>query len=79
MNNLIREKLAEYAHEAWSGWMEYLFEQSVENFDGTVTIPARAVSRWKRQARTPYSRLSEKEKESDRKEADKILRIINNG
>ncbi len=30
----MREKLAEYAHEAWSGWMRYLFEKSERNPDG---------------------------------------------
>lgn len=73
---IAREKLAEYAHKAWSGWMNYLFEKSVFNQDGTVTIPAWAVERWKRQAATSYVNLPAKEKESDRKEADFILQIV---
>lgn len=74
---MVREKLAEYAHEAWSGWMKYLFENSTRNSDGTVTIPAWAVERWERQAQTPYVELPEGEKKSDLVEADRILRIIN--
>jgi len=73
---MVREKLAAYAHKAWSGWMNYLFEKSALNPDGTVTIPAWAVERWKRQAKTPYAELLESEKESDRKEADIILQIV---
>lgn len=68
-----REQLAAYAHEAWAGWMRYLFSKSAENADGTVTIPAWAVERWQRQMNTPYIELPESEKTSDRAEAGKML------
>jgi hypothetical protein len=71
-----KEKLADYAHEAWAGWMRHLFELSDEVCDGTVRIPSGLVDRWKRQVRTPYADLPEEEKESDRKEADRMLTII---
>ena len=71
-----REALADYAHEAWSGWMEYLFSKSQPNADGTVTIPAPLVDRWLRQMITPYTALSEAEKQSDRAEADKMLALM---
>ena len=71
-----RERLAAYAHEAWSGWMKYLFAKSTQNADGTVTIPSWAVGRWKRQANTLYSDLSEGEKKSDLIEADRIFSIF---
>lgn len=73
----MREKLAELAHEQWSDWMEYLFKQGEFNGDGTWTMPAWAVERWLTQMRTPYLELSDDEQESDRKEADKFLAIIN--
>ena len=73
---MVREKLAEYAHKAWSGWMDYLFLKSTLNLDGTVTIPVWAVERWKRQAKTPYAELPEGEKKSDRSEADEMLSIV---
>ena len=72
----MREKLAEYAHNAWSGWMKYLFEKSVQNADGTVTIPTWAVIRWRRQMNTQYEALPEGDKELDRLEADKMLAIL---
>ena len=72
----MREELAEYAHDAWSGWMKYLFEKSQKNQDGTVTIPKWAVDRWTRQAQTTYENLSFKEKNSDRDEAGKMLDIM---
>lgn len=79
----VREQLAEYAHEAWTGWMEYLFNKTipykpgeVQAEEGAVIIPKWAVERWKRQVDTKYSDLPEDEKESDRQEADKIIAIV---
>ncbi len=71
-----REKLADYAHAAWAGWMQYLFSHSTHAYGGTVIIPAASANRWKRQMNTVYQELPESEKESDRKEADKILAIV---
>lgn len=73
---MLREKLAEYAHNSWSGWMKYLFSKSIKNEDGTVTIPSWAVERWTRQSNTTYNNLPENEKESDRQEADKITSVV---
>jgi len=75
MNDL-REQLAELAHEQWAEWMKYLFGNSIEGEDGQVIIPASLVVRWKRQMNTPYADLPEKEKVSDRVEAEKVLNII---
>lgn len=77
MNNLlIRESLSEYAHEAWSGWMIYMFSKMTINEDGTATMPKWAVERWSRQMNTKYSDMPENEKESDRVEADRMLSIV---
>jgi hypothetical protein len=74
--NDIREQLAALEHEQWAGWMNYLFEKSNENEDGSVVIPAALVSRWKRQMETSYVDLTEDEKESDRAIADKVIKIL---
>lgn len=78
-----REALAAYAHDAWAGWMEYLFKQTylLHNSEGREerVIPAWAVERWVRQMRTAYADLPEQEKPSDRAEADKMLAIIDSG
>lgn len=71
-----REELAALAHEQWTGWMQYLFSKCAFNSDGIATIPAWAVERWQRQAKTPYAELPELEKESDRAEADKVLNLM---
>ena len=74
---MVRDELAAYANKSWSGWMDYLFEKSIQNPDGTVTIPAQSVERWKRQASTPYPELPESEQTSDLAEADRMLEIFN--
>jgi hypothetical protein len=74
MNN-IEERLAAYAHNAWAGWMQYLYENSIQ-IDGVVVIPRGLALRWKRQMETDYFDLPETEKDSDRKEAKMILEII---
>jgi hypothetical protein len=72
----VREQLAAYAHQAWSGWMKYMFGKSRQRGDGSVVVPPDLVARWIRQMHTPYEELPEEEKESDRKEADEMLRIV---
>lgn len=71
-----REQLAEYAHNAWAGWMKYMLEKTIETGDGCEEIPAWAVERWTRQMNTAYKDLPEDEKISDRKEADEMLKIM---
>lgn len=71
-----REDLAAYAHDAWAGWMRYMFGISGINSDQTATIPARLVNRWLRQSATAYSELPDQEKLSDLAEADKILALF---
>ncbi len=83
MNDKKREILADLCHQQWSGWMEYLFAKSipytpgwVQADEGALIIPKWAVDRWKKQIITPYANLSEEEKESDRTEADRFLKIM---
>jgi hypothetical protein len=73
------EQHADLEHEIWSSWMQYMFTKGTFNPDGTWTMPAWAVERWGRQMRTPYSDLSEREKESDREQVQKHLSLIETG
>ena len=60
------EKLAELEHKQWAHWTEYMLENLyLENRE-----------RWKVQLRTSYKDLSEKEKESDRDWARKVIKLI---
>jgi len=76
MGSDVTEQLATYAHEAWSGWMRYLFSLSHPNEDGSLTIPNTLVQRWQRQLATKYADLPAEEKESDRVEAQRMLTIV---
>ncbi len=71
-----REKMSELAHDQWAGWMKYLFSKNDKNKDGSFTISKELVDRWERQIKTSYKDLSESEKDSDRKEADKFLKLF---
>lgn len=81
----LREKLAEYAHDAWAGWMLYMSSKIEQGstrqrrdrvYLQQGWLPSGLIDRWNRQMNTPYSELPESEKESDRAEADKILNIL---
>ena len=76
-NKILLEKmnllLAQYAHNAWSGWMKYLFTKGRLNKSGSFTIAKDSVDRWQRQMNTDFYNLPDTEKESDLKEAKTIL------
>lgn len=72
----MREAISSVQHDIWSQWMKHLFSVSVENEDGSVTIPAEKVIRWQRQMNTSYWDLTEKERESDRSQADKVIGVL---
>ena len=60
------EALAESEHDQWSHWMQYMYDNWNED----------NCTRWRRQMKTPYSELSEREKDSDRDFARKTLSIL---
>lgn len=70
------EQLADVEHERWSHWQRYLHSKCERVGDGSLVIPAHLVERWESQMNTPYSALSEKEKESDREQVRRYLPII---
>ncbi len=72
----LREEIANKCHEQWSDWMKYLFNKCYEDEHGDYVIPATYIRHWKRQMETDYADLSEKEQESDRKEADKYIKVF---
>ena len=72
-----KEKVAELAHDQWSGWMKYLFSKCSYNNDSSEVIPLEFTERWKGQMKTKYCDLSEEEQDSDKKEADKFISLFN--
>ena len=72
----LREILAANAHDSWSRWMQHLFSKSESRPDGSVRIPEELVQRWRRQSQTEYTHLSWQEKQSDIREADRVLALL---
>jgi RyR domain len=72
----LMEKLADVEHERWSHWQRYMHSKCERSDDGSLVIPAHLVDRWESQMNTPYSGLSEEEKESDREQVRRYLSII---
>ncbi|HXG65305.1 MAG TPA: hypothetical protein VNO70_09360 [Blastocatellia bacterium] len=73
----IREAIAAAQHEIWSHWMRHLFTCGEFDEAGNFILPREVAQHWQRQMRTPYQKLSEREKDSDREQADKILALLN--
>ena len=71
------EKLADIEHERWADWQKYMHSLCIKQGEGLI-IPADSVEQWERQIKTPYSELSEKEKDSDRKQVMRYWDLINN-
>ena len=72
----LEEYLADKEHDSWSKWMKYLFSKGTMNNNGSWTMPKWAVNRWTKQMNTPYSELSNTEKQSDRNEIQHILEVF---
>jgi len=71
------ETLASVEHERWSHWQRYMHSKCVsQGDDGALLIPADLVKQWEKQIATPYSELSNEEKESDREQVRKYLPLI---
>lgn len=71
------EEGADLEHERWAKWQRYMHSKiEPTEHDPLMHIGTEWVERWNRQIATPYSALSEKEKESDRIEVRKYLPLI---
>jgi hypothetical protein len=75
-SDALMETLAALEHERWSHWQRHMHSLCRPQDDGSLMIPAELVSRWTEQMSTPYSELSEKEKESDREQVRHYLPAI---
>lgn len=64
------EALAALSHDQWAGWTRWMLD--------CLKSPDREahIARWERQIQTPYANLSEAEKESDRKEARRMVKVF---
>ena len=76
--NMALEDLASVEHARWAHWQRYMHDKASRQPDGSLIVPRELVDQWNRQIGTPYSELSEAEKDSDREQVKKYLRIIVN-
>jgi hypothetical protein len=75
--NELLETLASVEHERWCHWQRYMHSKCVPQGDeGALLIPADLVKQWEKQLATPYSELTDEEKESDREQVRKYLPLI---
>jgi hypothetical protein len=68
------EKGADLEHQRWARWQTY-FHKVLRKECPSPELE-RVLARWDRQIATPYSKLSEKEKESDREQARAYLPLV---
>ncbi len=82
--DVLREGLADAAHQAWIKWMAPLASKvgsadtrgiSGETFH-TGMLPEALVDLWRRQMATPYSELSPKEQKSGLHQADLYIHVM---
>lgn len=66
ISDKILEKLADLEHKQWAHWAKYMMTK-IHDED--------SFRRWERQIKTPYFKLSEEEKESDREWARKAISL----
>jgi hypothetical protein len=76
-----RESLAAFFHDVWARWMKYMFNESRGALLATPAwvINTESYKRWRRQADTPYDRLPEGERNSDRELADELIKLLTKG
>jgi hypothetical protein len=73
----LREKLAAIEHERWASWQNYVHSFLTWSKDLQAwVLPHEWKDRWQMQINTPYSHLSEEEKQSDRDQVDRYWPLI---
>jgi hypothetical protein len=66
MPDELRERLAALEHEQWAYWTAYMLDHLTED----------NIARWRDQVARPYDQLTESEKDSDRRWADRVLALL---
>ena len=75
----LREKLAEIEHQRWADWQAYLHSKlhiRITSNSCDYIMQESDYKHWERQIITPYSELTEKEKDSDREQVDRYFPLL---
>ena len=71
------EELADIEHQRWADWQRHCHSKIISDPDFRIGAKGNeCIQRWERQINSPYKDLSEKEKQSDRREVERYLPII---
>ena len=79
VSNDLLEKLSDIEHQRWCHWQRFMHDQGKRMPDGSLLLPAGLVSKWDRLIETPYSKLTDKERESDREQVHRYLPTVVQG
>ena len=82
MAKSLKEEGASLVHEIWAEWWKYQKTQSIslhynESDPESLRIDPHKVTRWNRQANTPYEELPKEEQKSDLEIAERYIKIFN--
>lgn len=72
----LTDALAAVEHERWSHWQRFVHDTATRQPDGSLLLPAELVEKWERQISTPFHRLSEAERDSDREQVKRYLPLV---
>lgn len=72
----VLDRLAEIEHERWAHWQRFVHDSCHGQEDGSLIIPAELAQRWERQIATPYSQLTEAERDSDIEQVKRYLPVV---
>jgi hypothetical protein len=70
------DTLAAVEHERWAHWQRFMHRKGRSLADGSLLLPAELVARWERQIETPFDKLTEDEKDSDRDQVRQYISAI---
>lgn len=74
LDNLI-ERLAAIEHERWADWQRWMHKVLRDTHDPSPEY-GDILERWDRQIETPYNKLSEGEKQSDRDQVQRYMPLL---
>jgi hypothetical protein len=73
---MVKERLAENAHNEWCEWMKTFLSRAEVNKNGSITLSKKTVEEWKALSEIAYVDLDKKHMDAVGKHADRIIQIL---